>query len=186
MNANLRVIFYFLISLLLASCGGGEPEDVRLWMTESTKDMRGKVPPLPEIKAMPVITYEPGELIPPFNTEKLFAEEAKSAQIARNGGPKPLNPDAYPMTRVPLEAIRLVGTMLIGKEVTAIMTIDREAPRRVRVGDYVGQNFGRVTSIKLASDLNDGEVTVKETVLEKGVWVEKESRVAMPSQGDKK
>lgn len=186
MNAGIRLFLLAALPVILASCGGDESEDVRQWMTDATKDMHGKVPPLPEMKPMPVITYDPGEMIPPFSGDKLFAEEAKNAQNGRNGGPKPLNPDAYPMTRSPLESIRLIGTMVIGKQVIAVMASDREAPRQVKVGDYVGQNFGKVTSIKLASDLSDGEVLVKETVLEKGIWTERESRITMSGQGDKK
>ena len=34
----------------LGACSGGDHEDLKRWMAESTKDMRGKIPPLPEVK----------------------------------------------------------------------------------------------------------------------------------------
>lgn len=193
MRARLKASL-LLPLLLLAGCGSDEPEDVRQWMAESAKNMHGKVPDLPQIQPLPVINYEPGEAAQPFAADKLFAEDAKAAKEGRNGGPKSVNNDAYPLTRVPLESIRLIGTMVIDKvvgksvvkEKVAIVQADRDASRPVRVGDYIGQNNGRVTAIKLSTTQEDGEILVKETVFEKGVWVERENRIATPGQGDKK
>lgn len=194
MRTLCKVAALLLPLLLLAGCGSDEPEDVREWMAESAKTMKGKVPDLPQIQPLPVINYDPGELSQPFSSDKLFAQEAKTAQEGPNGGPKSINSDAYPLTRVPLESIRLIGTMIIDKPVgkavvkekVAIVQSERDTPRPVRVGDYLGQNKGRVTAIKLSTTQEDGEILVKETVFEKGVWVERESRVTTPGQGDKK
>jgi type IV pilus assembly protein PilP len=56
-----------LATILLAACGGERHGDLKQWMHESTKDLKGKVPPLPEIKPFPVVAYEAGELVDPFN-----------------------------------------------------------------------------------------------------------------------
>lgn len=175
-----------LASLLaLAGCGSGEPEDVRQWMEEQTKNLKGQVPDLPQIKTLPPIVYEPGDAVQPFAGDKLFAEEVKAAQEGRNGGPRQVNADAYPLARVPLESVRLLGTMIVGKETIAIVQSDRDASRKVRVGDYIGQNNGRVIAIKMAKQ-DDGEIVIKEKVLDKGVWVERETRITTSGQGDKK
>lgn len=170
----------------LGGCGSGEPDDVREWMAEQTKDMKGKVPELPQIKSLPPIVYEPGDAVQPFANEKLFADEAKAAQEGRNGGPRMVNADAYPLARVPVESIRLVGTMIIGKETVAVVQSDRDVPRKVRVGDYIGQNNGRIIAIKMAKQQDDGEIVIKEKVLDKGVWVDRETRITTSGQGDKK
>ncbi|MCK9283127.1 MAG: pilus assembly protein PilP [Rhodocyclaceae bacterium] len=175
----------FAMALALAACSQGEPEDVRAWMQESAKDMKGKIPGVPEIKPLPVITFEPNDRAAPFSLDKLFAEAAR-ARAASGSGPKPVNPDAYPFARVPLESIRLLGTMTIGNQPVAVVASDRDTPRQVRVGDYLGQNHGRIVSIRANTESNDGEIVIKEQVLEKGVWVERESRVTLPGQGEKK
>lgn len=185
MTAGKLLVLASLLSFL-AGCGSDEPQDVREWMAEQTKDMKGKVPELPQIKSLPPIVYEPGDAVQPFAGEKLFAEEAKAAQASRNGSPSSVNADAYPLARVPLESVRLVGTMLIGKETVAIVQSDRDVPRKIRVGDYVGQNNGRVISIKMAKQQDDGEIVIKEKVLDKGVWVDRETRITTSGQGDKK
>ncbi|GAB2179941.1 hypothetical protein DLREEDagrD3_01640 [Denitratisoma sp. agr-D3] len=175
-----------LVAVFLAGCEGDEPEDVRAWMNEATKDMKGKVPPLPEIKALPAISYDPGELIPPFSVEKLFAEEARAAQAGRNGGRQAVNLDAYPLARVPLETVRLLGTMTLGKQVIAVVSAGSDAPRRVKAGDYIGQNGGRILSIRPATDKNEAEMLIKETVQEKGSWVDREVRLTSSGQGEQK
>lgn len=175
--------FMLLFCLALAGCGDEEPEDIRQWMNESTKDMRGKVPPLPEIKALPAISYEPGEIISPFALEKLFADEVNAA---RNNLAKKVNSDAYPLARVPLETIRLLGTLTVGSQIIAVVSSAGDVPRRVKLGDYIGQNGGRIVAIHPATEKSDAEIVIKETVQEKASWVERESRITSTGQGDQK
>lgn len=176
-----------LTGAFLAACGGGDPQDIREWMQEQSKDMRGKVPDLPEIKPLQVLAYEPGDLSAPFSVDKVFAEDTKlGSRIAVIGGPKPVNPDAQPMTKYPLESIRVVGTILVGKELRALVVAEREPLRQVRVGDYLGQNNGRITAIEPATDDSDGRIMLKEVVLDKGVWIERESRLPAQGKGDRK
>lgn len=177
---------FLLFNILLAGCEGEEPEDVRAWMTESAKDLKGRVPVLPEIKALPAISYEPGDVIPPFAIEKLFADEVRLAQLGRLGGAKQINLDAYPLARVPLETIRLLGTIVIGNQVIAVVSTGGDAPRRAKVGDYIGQNNGRILSIRPTTNKNDAEVLIRETVQEKGSWVEREARITSSGQGEQK
>lgn len=176
----------FFTVLALTGCGDGEPEDVREWMIESSKDLKGKVPPLPEIKALPAISYDPGDAIPPFAVEKLFAEEAKAIQQGKSGGPRQINTDAFPLARIPLETVRLLGTMTIGSRIIAVVTAGSDAPRRVAVGDYLGQNNGRIVSIRPTTDKSEAEVLIKETVQEKGTWVERDVRLTSSGQGDQR
>ena len=49
----MKPIYLALISLLLAGCGGEEFQDLRDFVRDSGKDMRGKIPPPPEVKPAP-------------------------------------------------------------------------------------------------------------------------------------
>jgi type IV pilus assembly protein PilP len=152
-------------------------------MTESSKDLKGRVQPLPEIKALPAISYDSGELLPPFAVEKLFAEEIKVEQQGKGNGKK-INTDAFPLARVPLETVRLLGTIVIGNKVVGVVTAGSDAPRRITAGDYVGQNNGRVIAIYPATDKKEAQVLIKEVVLEKGAWIEKDAWLTSSGQGD--
>lgn len=170
--------------LLLLGCEGEEPEDIRAWMTESAKNMQGKVPPLPEMKALPAISYEPGEIIQPFATEKLFADELRAS--AKNGPAKQINTDAHPLAKVPLETVRLLGTLTLGNQIIALVSSGGNVTRQVRVGDYVGQNGGRIIAIRPSTEKSEAEILIRETVQEKASWVERESRISSTGQGEQK
>ena len=55
-------------SLALAACSTDEHQDLKQWMKDVTKDMKGRVKPLPEMKPFPIVSYEAAELTDPFNT----------------------------------------------------------------------------------------------------------------------
>lgn len=172
------------IALSLAACGSGEPQDIKEWMQTSSAGLKGHVPELPQIKPQPEVVYAPGQLASPFSFEKLFAEDVRLAKSGLGNGLKPVNPDAFPLSKVPLENIRMIGTLKLKTDTIALLTADRDAPRQIKVGDYVGQNFGRVIAIHPQTERSEGEVVVKEMVLEKGTWVERTSRIAQPVQGE--
>jgi type IV pilus assembly protein PilP len=50
-------ILTLLFSLLLIGCAAEEHQDLREWMRDEAKGMKGKVAPLPEITAFPVVAY---------------------------------------------------------------------------------------------------------------------------------
>ena len=189
MNQDIRIaILVGTLALLLSGCGSDEPEDVREWMRTNSANLKGKIPDLPQIKPLPAVAYDPGDLASPFVPEKLVGAEMKalSKSLDANKDMKASNPDAYPLARVALENIRMIGTLTVGKDTVAIVTSDRDSPRQIKVGDYVGQNFGRVTAIHPASDNNDGDIEIVEKVLDKGGWVERANRITQPLQGGSK
>lgn len=181
----LRPAVLLVLTAVLSACGTGEPEDIRAWMKESTKGLKAQIPELPKINPLPVPVYEPGEALSPFSVAKLSSDSAVGGG-GKHGPAAGVNPDAHPLVRVPIETIRLLGTLRVGKDLVAVVASDRNAVYRVRVGDYLGQGYGRITAIRPATEDSDAEVLIKETVMEKGMWVERDNRVTAPSQGDKK
>lgn len=143
----------FLACLGLAACGGEEHQDLRQWMKESTKDFKGKIPPLPEIKSFPVVAYEPGDLLDPYNASKIEPE--------RKAGGGALKPDLdrrkEPLEVYPLESLKMVGALIKGKMVHALIQADKNL-HQVKIGNYLGQNFGIIT------DITETEVKLKELV----------------------
>lgn len=53
-----------LLPLLLSGCASDEHQDLRQWMRDEAKGMKGKVAPLPEITPFPVVSYETEMLTP--------------------------------------------------------------------------------------------------------------------------
>ena len=142
-----------LVCLGLAACGGEDHQDLRQWMKDSTKDFKGKIPPLPGLKSFPPVAYEAADLVDPYNVSKIEPERK-----AGGGGIKPdLDRRKEPLEAYPLESLKMVGTLKMGKMVHALVQVDKNL-HQVKIGNYMGQNFGIIT------DISDTEVQLKELV----------------------
>jgi type IV pilus assembly protein PilP len=166
-----------LASLLLVACSSGDHEDLRQWMSETGKDIKGKIPPLPEVKPYESVPYDTGNLIDPFRPSKIGSDQKKSSGSG-------LQPDMdrvrEPLEAYPLESLKYVGVMTKKKVSYAIIQIDNSL-YQVRAGNYMGQNFGVITKV------TESEATVKELVQDAaGDWVERESALMLQGQEGKK
>lgn len=168
------VTILFCTLFLLAACSSGDHQDIKEWMQEQAKDMRGRVSRLPEIKPFPAVAYETGALLAPFSVAKIVTVDASLDKTAPDRN-RPLQP----LESFPLEDLKVVGIILSGKRPYAlIQTPPPNKPKDARVGEYIGQNFGKITAIG-----KDG-VTVRETVKDiNGAWVEQEKTLSVPKVG---
>ena len=165
----------FLCPLLLSGCAGKEHQDLREWMREEAKDMRGRVSPLPEITAFPVVAYETEMMTSPFAPGKIVTLEAASSDKTAPDRTR----QQQPLEIFPIEDLRVVGVIMAGAVPYAlIQTPPPNKPKHVRVGEYMGRSFGKITAIT-----RDG-VTVLETVKDvNGAWVEQERKLDVPKEG---
>jgi len=160
--------------LLLVGCGSEEHQDLRTWMREEAKTMKGKVSPLPEIRAFPVVAYETEAMTSPFSAAKIATREA----VADKSPPDRIRP-RQPLEAFPIEDLKVVGVIVAGAVPYAlIQTPPPNKPKHVRVGEFMGRNFGKITTITTEG------VTVRETVKDAGgAWVEQEKVLAVPTEG---
>jgi len=113
----------------------------------------GRIEPLPQIKPYETFRYEEAERRSPF-------EPTKAAANSKNaGGPRPdQNRPAEYLEQFPLDTMDMVG--MLNREGTdyALIQTGDGLVHRVSVGNYLGQNEGRVVAI------NDSEVQLEEIV----------------------
>lgn len=154
--------------VLLAGCGEGRHDDVRRWMNESSRDLRGKVPPLPELKPFPVVSYDAGDQPDPFNIGRVNPEKKDS------GANKPdFERPREPLEGYPLESLNFIGLVTKSRSGTqyALIQVDGVV-HQAGLGNYLGQNFGRIIGIR------ENEVLLVETVQDptgqSAEWVERE------------
>ncbi|MBK9022363.1 MAG: pilus assembly protein PilP [Sulfuritalea sp.] len=166
-----------MMLLILAGCAAEQHQDLREWMREEAKTMRGKVAPLPEIAAFPVVAYETETLTPPFASGKIVTLEA----VADKTAPDRSRPQ-QPLELFPIEDLKVMGIIMAGPVPYAlIQTPPPNKPKHVRVGEYMGRSFGRITQISRDS------VTVLETVKDaNGAWVAQEKVLMVPNEGGRK
>ena len=171
-----RLLLLAILALALAACSSDVHDDIKAWMKQSTAGLKGRVPPLPEIKAFPIVSYDAGDQLDPFKPIGIDPEKKVAG-----GGIKPdFNRRKEPLESYPLESLKMIGLLQRDKLRHAIVRAGN-AVYQVKIGNYLGQNFGIVTDIK------DSEVQIKELVQDPGGdWVERTSTLQLQEQEAKK
>jgi type IV pilus assembly protein PilP len=165
------------LALLLAACSGEEFGDLKSELKEKTKDMRGRIEPLPVVKPYEPVPYKAFDQLDPFSTAKIELV-TKSAGAGGGGGLKPdLNRPKEPLEAYPLESLKMVGVLQQRKASWALIKADTGL-YRVGVGNYIGQNFGLITAI------NDSQIQLRELIQDAvGDWTERQSTLQLQEVG---
>jgi len=162
---------------LLAGCGGQSHQDLRNWMAEQGKGVRGKLDPLPQIKPYEPFAYADFDLPDPFKPRKI--EPVKGTDTTSKLAPD-LNRRKEPLEAYPLEGLSMVGTLEKGKTRYALVKTPERDIYQVRQGNHMGTNFGVVVAI------SDTDIKLKELVQDgSGDWSERSSTLNL-LQADQK
>jgi type IV pilus assembly protein PilP len=174
MSAPARLAAALAAALALAACGSEEHSDLKEELHNLTKDLRGRVDPLPQVKPYEPVPYTAEGQIDPFRPERIEvaqAGRAASASTALIEEQKRRPPE--PLEAFPLESITMLGTITQHQETFALV---KAGPNlyRVKKGNYMGQNFGVITAI------DEAQINLKELVQDStGDWVERMSSLQL-------
>lgn len=151
---------------VLAGCSGSNDE-LRQWMADTRKEMKPVTATLAEPKTFEPFLYKDQNEIDPFDPGKVAnALKALSAKSTSGYAPD-LSRRKEPLEAYPLDTITMVGTLQRPNLRYALLRADGVI-YQVKVGNYIGQNFGIVTKI------DENEVALKEVVQDAaGEWVER-------------
>lgn len=157
----------------LAGCGDGGVQEIKQWMDDARKQTKVAVPKLSPPKQFIPFSYGGKNSIDPFNPIKLSVALAR-LKTNSSGALKPdLERRRDPLESYPLDTLKMVGTLEKPGLSYALLQVDK-AVFQVKVGNYIGQNFGMITSI------NETEVNVKEIVQDaSGDWVERKAKLEL-------
>ena len=160
-------------ALLIAGCGGEEHSDLKQELAQATKDFRGRVDPLPQVKPYEPVPYTAEGQIDPFRPERIEVAQAGRSSASASKIAEHEKRLKEPLEAFPLESIQMLGTITQEKEVFALV---KAGPNlyRVRKGNYMGQNFGVITAI------DEAQISLKELVQDSGgEWVERSSSLQL-------
>ncbi|MDR2450647.1 MAG: pilus assembly protein PilP [Candidatus Accumulibacter sp.] len=169
--------------LILACCvslsacmDGGDHEDLRQWMEESSRGLKGKIQPLPEVRSYEPVAYDTSSLVDPFQSSRAIPEQAKSSGNERLERERERQRE--PLEAYPLESLKYVGVMTREEDKSSYAIIQADASLyQVKPGNYLGQNFGVITQI------SESEVVLKELVQDgAGDWIERVSSLMLQGQ----
>lgn len=159
-----------VMSLGLAGCGSSGQEELQQWMAEQRNAIRPRVDPLPEPTKFSPQAYTQEGSIEPFSNQKLTqALKRDSNQATSNAAliAPELSRRKEPLEAYPLDATFMVGSLIKVGQPVALVKVDNLI-YQVRAGNYLGQNYGRITKVTETS------VALREIVQDAaGEWIER-------------
>lgn len=163
-------------SLVVLGCASSSEEEVRQWMAEQKKQTQPKVAPISEPKQFKPESYSQTGAVEPFSKDKLTqALKGESTQATSNAAlvAPELARRKEALEAIPLDGMSMVGSVVRGGQPVALVKVDNLL-YQVRPGNYLGQNFGRVTKIA------ETEVTLREIVQDAvGEWIERPAKLQL-------
>jgi type IV pilus assembly protein PilP len=175
-------------ALSAAGCSLSGQSELQQWMNDTRQTMKPNVQPVPEPKEFTPQAYDSKGIVDPFDGQKIMMAVARQQQARASASSiKPdLDRRRETLEGFPLDQIRMVGMMRQSGTNVALLE-SNGSTHMVKVGNYVGQNFGLITRI------SETEVQLKEIVQDAaGEWVERPARLelqegpARPQQGGKR
>jgi type IV pilus assembly protein PilP len=144
MRVTIRTLILLTIAASVVFTAGcsRSMSDLDSYIAEVKARPGGAIEPLPEIRTHETFTYDPGLGRSPF------VPDQPAARRADNGG---VRPDADRrrefLEGFPLDTLRMVGTLSLGGQLYGLVQTSDRLVHRVVVGNHLGQNDGRITSI---------------------------------------
>ncbi|HTT10431.1 MAG TPA: pilus assembly protein PilP [Burkholderiaceae bacterium] len=159
----------------ITGCTASNEIEIQQWMAEVRQGMKPTTQAVPEPKEFAPFAYDARTLVDPFDPQKVVMAVARQQQARVSASTiKPdLDRRRETLEGFPLDQIRMVGMMRqAGTNVALLET--NGATHLVRVGNYVGQNFGLITRI------SESELQLKEIVQDAaGEWVERPAKLEL-------
>ena len=155
---------------VLSGCGSSDQDELQTWMTEQRAQTKPNVQPIPAPKKFAPLAYTQEAATDPFSNQKLTqALRRDSNQTSANAGlvAPELARRKEPLESYPLDAMTMVGSLVKLGQPVALIKIDNLL-YQVRPGNYLGQNYGRITKV------GETELSLREIVQDAGgEWIER-------------
>jgi type IV pilus assembly protein PilP len=173
---GLRFGLALLAAAALVGCGADLGE-LQQWMEQQRREVKPNVPPLQPPKKFDPQPYAVADSVEPFSTQKIAValkrdERAPSSLLAGE-----LKRRKEPLEAYPLDGMTMVGSVNKQGRPFALLRVDTLL-YQVKVGDYMGQNYGRVLRV------SETEMVLREVVQDAaGEWIERNSTLQLLERG---
>lgn len=172
-----RLLLATMVALVLGGCTSGK-EEVEKWVQQEKAKKGAPLDPPPAIKTFETFEYT---LRAPDDRDPFDLPSNDDEEVAADTGPRPdQNRAPEPLEAFPLDGLKMVGTLGAANEPEGLLKDPEGVIRRVRPGNYVGQNYGRITAI------SEGQIDLVELVPNQtGGWVERQQSISLADANQK-
>ena len=157
-NRYIRLTIIVLAILGIAGCVSGDMSDLEKQVSKIMSKPGGRLEPLPEIKPYEAYVYESGKS-GARNPFKRFYVVEQSLAIEESEGPvddglseemrnEIQNRNREELEGFELDSIKMVGTLQNEDNHWGIVLDPGGIVHRVKTGNYIGLNIGKITSIE--------------------------------------
>lgn len=161
-----RTAAVVLAAVLVAGCSA-EHDELQQWMEQQRREAKPNVPPLQPPRKFDPQPYTSAQAVEPFSNQKLSVALKAEARGPNSLLSSELNRRREPLESYPLDSMIMVGSVNKLGQPYALLRVDNLL-YQVKVGDYLGQNYGRITRIA------ETEITLREIVQDAaGEWIER-------------
>lgn len=155
-----------LATALLSACMP-DYEELQAWMEQQRREVRPQVQPLAAPKKFDPAPYSGAQSVEPFSNQKLSVAIKQEARQPNSLLAAEMNRRRDPLESFPLDGMSMVGSVTRGGKPFALLKVDNLL-YQVKVGDYLGQNYGKITRI------TETEIALREIVQDAaGEWIER-------------
>lgn len=178
MNHRLRTALLpgLAAALLLGGCGAPEDE-LQQWMDQQRREVKPNVTPLVPPKRFEPQPYLAAGAVEPFSAQKLAVALKQENRQPNSLLAAEMNRRKEPLEAYPIDTLSMVGSVVRAGRPYALVKADNLL-YQVRVGEYLGQNYGKVMQI------GETEITVREVVQDAaGEWVERMTTLQLQEKG---
>ncbi len=166
-----------IVATALAAGCGAEHEELQQWMEQQKREVKPSVTPLAAPKKFNPQPYASAQAVDPFSQQKLSVALKQEARQPNSLLAAELNRRREPLEAFPLDAMSMVGSVNKQGRPYGLLRVDNLL-YQVKVGDYLGQNYGRITRI------GETEIALREIVQDAaGEWIERPATLQLQERG---
>jgi type IV pilus assembly protein PilP len=155
-----------MLAALLVGCSA-EHEELREWMEQQRREVKPSISPMQPPKKFDPQPYTSAQAVEPFSQQKLTVALKQEARQPNSLLSAELNRRKEPLEAYPLDSMSMVGSVNKQGQALCLLRVDALL-YQVKVGDYLGQNYGRITKI------DETEIAMREIVQDAaGEWIER-------------
>jgi type IV pilus assembly protein PilP len=176
-RATLRIHWGMLAATaaLLAGCSA-DTDELRGWIDQQRRDAKPSVEPLTPPRKFDPAPYAGARAVEPFSPQKLSVAIKQEVRQVNSLVSAELNRRKDPLESYPLDAMTMVGSVTKQTRPFALLRVDKLL-YQVKLGDYLGQNYGKITKI------TETEIGLREIVQDAaGEWIERPTTLQLQEQ----